>query len=137
MNIDERQEEIIEAFSLLDDWMEKYEYIIDLGQQLPVIDPKFQIEENVVKGCQSTVWVHADLVDGKMKYSSYSDTTITRGMIAMILKVLDGLPPENVVKSDLYFVDKIGLKANLSLTRANGLMSIINRMKQLAASSAS
>lgn len=132
MSIEERQNRIIERFSIFDDWMDKYEYLIDLAKKLPGIDPAYQTDENIVEGCQSTVWVHAESVNGSINYVSYSNTVLTQGLIALLLTVFNDLPAKEIIEADLFFIDKIGLSSNLSPSRANGLMSIVTRMKKLA-----
>ena len=132
MTIDEKQNEIVESFSLFDEWTDKYEYLIDLGKNLPKISEDKMTDEYLVKGCQSRVWLNADL-DGKvLKFKADSDAIVTRGIIALLIKVLDGHTPKQVLDADLYFIDKIGLKEHLSPTRANGLLSMIKQMKVYA-----
>lgn len=132
MNLVQRQEEIIEEFEFLTDWMEKYEHIIELGKNLPLIDPQYKTPENIIKGCQSQVWLHAELKDGKIYYTADSDAIITKGMIALMIRALSGLTPDEIINADLYFIDKIGLKEHLSPTRSNGLLSMIKQMKLYA-----
>lgn len=132
MNLVQRQEEIIEEFDFLTDWMEKYEHIIELGKNLPLIDPQYKTPENIIKGCQSQVWLHAELKDGKIYFTADSDAIITKGMIALMIRVLSGLTPDEIINADLYFIDKIGLKEHLSPTRSNGLLSMIKQMKLYA-----
>ena len=133
MTIEEREKEITEEFEFFgDDWESKYEHLIDLGKSLPLIDPILKTEDRIIKGCQSTVWLNAELIDGKIVYTADSDAIITKGMVALIIRVLSGQKPEDVVKAGLGFVDKIGLKEHLSPTRANGLVSMINQMKKEA-----
>ena len=129
MTINEIQDEIIEEFSFFSDWMEKYEYIIDLGKQLPLIDEQYKDEDHLIKGCQSRVWLHAGLEGGNVAFTADSDAVITKGIIALLIRVLSGQPAEAVAKSDLYFIDKIGLKEHLSPTRSNGLVSMVKQMK--------
>ncbi|MFN4233726.1 MAG: SufE family protein [Bacteroidia bacterium] len=132
MNLAERQEEIIEEFEFLTDWMEKYEHIIELGKNLPLIDPQYKTPENIIKGCQSQVWLHAELKDGKIYFTADSDAIITKGLIALMIRALSGLTPDEIINADLYFIDKIGLKEHLSPTRSNGLLSMIKQMKLYA-----
>lgn len=133
MSIEEIEQEIVEEFELMgEDWEAKYEHLIDLGKSLPLIDPALKTEERIIQGCQSQVWLNAGLVDGKMIYTADSDAIITKGMIALMIRVLSGQAPADIVKADLSFVDRIGLKEHLSPTRANGLVSMINRMKREA-----
>ncbi len=131
-SIDEIEEEITEEFSLFNDWMEKYEYIIELGKGLPLIDEKFKIEEYKVKGCQSQVWLNAELHNGKMVYRADSDAVITKGLIALLIRVLSNQKPEDITETKLEFLDKIGMKEHLSPNRANGLTAMINYMKKYA-----
>ncbi|NND78169.1 MAG: SufE family protein [Flavobacteriales bacterium] len=129
MTIGERQEEIIEEFSMFQDWMSKYEYIIDLGKELPLIDDEKKTEENIIKGCQSRVWLDANMKRDKIVFTADSDAIITKGLIALMVRVLSKSKPADVVNADLYFVDKIGLKEHLSPTRSNGLLAMIKQMK--------
>lgn len=133
MTIDEQIKEITEEFEFFgEDWESKYEHLIDLGKSLPLIKAELKTDDRVIKGCQSTVWLNAELNDGKIVYTADSDAIITKGMVALIIRVLSEQKPEDVVKADLSFVDKIGLKEHLSPTRANGLVSMINQMKKEA-----
>lgn len=129
MTINEIQNEIIEEFAFFDDWMEKYEYIIDLGKSLPLIDPMYKDEAHLIKGCQSQVWLHAANKGKQVDFTADSDAIITKGIIALLVRVLSGQPAEAVAQSDLYFIDKIGLKEHLSPTRSNGLVSMVKQMK--------
>lgn len=131
-SINEIQEEIISEFELFDDWMQKYEYIIDLGKSLPVIDEKYKTEDNLIKGCQSKVWLHADLKNGKIIFTADSDAIITKGLVGLMVRILSDHSPDEILNADLYFLDKIGLKEHLSPTRANGLLSMIKQMKMYA-----
>lgn len=133
MTINEIQEELIEDFSFFDDWMAKYEYIIQLGKELPLIDEQFKKDEYLIKGCQSKVWLHADHQDGKVIFTADSDAIITKGLVALMVKVLSGQMARDIVASDLYFIDQIGLQEHLSPTRANGLLSMVKQMKLYAA----
>lgn len=126
------EEEIIEEFSLFDDWMSKYEYIIELGKNLPLIDGKYKNESYEVKGCQSKVWLNAEMNDGKLFYKADSDAIITKGIISLLIRVLSGHKPDDIVSADMNFINKIGLKEHLSPNRANGLNSMINYMKKFA-----
>ena len=130
--IDPIQEEIIEEFSIFDDWMDKYNYLIELAKDLPPIDDKHRTEQYLIKGCQSRVWVDAELKDGKMYFTADSDAIITKGIIALLIRVLDGRTPQEVLDTDLYFIDRIGLQENLSPTRANGLLGMIKQMRLYA-----
>ncbi|MCB0581966.1 MAG: SufE family protein [Phaeodactylibacter sp.] len=129
MSINQIQDEIIDEFSLFSDWMEKYEYIIDLGKHLPLIDEQYKDEEHLIKGCQSRVWLHAGLEGDKVVFTADSDAVITKGIIALLVRVLSNQPAEEVAQSELYFIDKIGLKEHLSPTRSNGLVSMVKQMK--------
>ena len=126
------QEEILKEFNLFEDWMEKYEYIIDLGKTLPMIDNKHKTDNNLIKGCQSRVWLHADEQGGKILYSADSDAIITKGIVAILIRVLSNQNAEEIAKADLAFIGKIGFKEQLSQTRANGLVSMIKEMKLYA-----
>jgi cysteine desulfuration protein SufE len=132
LTINEIQDELIEEFSLFGDWMEKYENIIQMGKELPLIGEQYKKEENLIKGCQAKVWLHADFKNGKILFSADSDAIITKGLVSMVVRVLTNHTPEEIVHADLYFVDKIGLKEHLSLTRSNGLLSMIKQMKMYA-----
>lgn len=129
MNINEIQEEIIGEFEMFEEWMEKYEFIIDLGKSLPLIKEEYKIPENLIKGCQSQVWLHAEMEGNKVMFTADSDAIITKGLVGLIVRVLSGHTPDEIVNADLYFVDKIGLKEHLSPTRSNGLVSMIKQMK--------
>ena len=129
MAINEIQDEIIEEFSFFDDWMERYEYIIDLGKSLPLIDAKYKDEAHLIKGCQSQVWLHADNDDNKIDFTADSDAVITKGIIALLIRVLSGQSAKAIAAANLYFIDKIGLKEHLSPTRSNGLVSMVKQMK--------
>jgi cysteine desulfuration protein SufE len=132
MTITEVQEDIIGEFSLFDDWMDKYNLLIDLGKDLPVIDPRYKTKDFLIEGCQSKVWLHPGY-DGKMiTFTADSDAIITRGIVALLIKVLSKRSPEEIINSDLYFIDKIGLRQNLSPTRSNGLLSMVRQMKLYA-----
>jgi cysteine desulfuration protein SufE len=132
MTIDEVQNSIIEEFSLFDDWMDKYNLLIDIGKELPVIDPKYKVKDFLIEGCQSKVWLYP-LYDGKViSFTADSDAIITRGIVALLIKVLSNRSPDEIIATDLYFIDKIGLKQNLSPTRSNGLLSMVRQMKLYA-----
>jgi cysteine desulfuration protein SufE len=133
MTIEEIEKEITEEFEFFgDDWEAKYEHLIDLGKSLPLIDPAKKTTDRVIQGCQSTVWLDAELINGRIVFKADSDAIITKGMVALMIRVLSNQKPEDVVKAKLDFVDKIGLKEHLSPTRANGLVSMINQMKKEA-----
>jgi cysteine desulfuration protein SufE len=129
MSINEIQDEIIDEFSLFGDWMGKYEYIIDLGKQLPLIEEKYKDEKHLIKGCQSRVWLHADKEKEHLTFTADSDAIITKGIIALLIRVLSGQKAEDIAQADLYFIDQIGLKEHLSQTRSNGLVSMVKQMK--------
>ena len=129
MTIKEQQDAIIEEFSFFTDWTEKYEYIIQLGKDLPLIDEQYKKEENLIKGCQSKVWLHAEHRDGKIFFTADSDAVITKGLVSMVVRVLSGQSPAAIAEAEIYFVDAIGLKSHLSLTRSNGLLSMLKQMK--------
>ena len=129
MNLIEKQEEIIQEFEIFDDWMEKYEYIIDLGKDLPKIDEDKKTDDRLIEGCQSRVWLDAHYTDGQMHFTADSDAIITKGIIGLLIRVLDKEAPEAVAKADLFFIEKIGLQEHLSPTRANGLLGMVKRLK--------
>ena len=129
MTINEIQDEIIGEFSFFDDWMDKYEYIIELGKDLPLIDPKYKTEDHLIKGCQSLVWLHAEDKAGIVEFTADSDAIITKGLIALMVRVLSNQKAKDIAVSDLYFINKIGLQEHLSPTRANGLLSMVKQMK--------
>lgn len=134
MTINEAQDQIIEEFSIFDEWLDRYNYLIELSGELPQIAPEHKTDQYVIKGCQSRVWVDATLdEDGKMHFTADSDAIITKGIISLLIRVLDGHTPEEVRDADLYFIDRIGLAQNLSPTRANGLLAMIRQMKLFAA----
>jgi len=132
MTINEIQDELIEDFAFFTDWMEKYEYIIQLGKEVPLIDEQYKTDEYIIKGCQSKVWLFPEIKDGKVYFTADSDAIITKGLVSLMVKVLSGHSAKELVDADLYFVDKIGLKEHLSPTRANGLLSMIKQMKLYA-----
>ncbi len=132
MTIKEKQEEIIEEFALFDEWMGKYQYIIDLGKDLPLIDEKYKVEENLIKGCQSRVWLHAELVDGKIIFTADSDAIITKGIVGLVIQVFSNHTPKEIVDADLFFIDQIGLQEHLSPTRSNGLLSMLKQIRMYA-----
>ena len=127
--IQEIQKEITEDFAMFDDWMQKYEYLIDLGKDLATIKEQYKIEDNIIKGCQSRVWLHAEHTDGKIIFTADSDAIMTKGIIAILITVLSGQSPQNIADAKLDFINEIGLKDQLSPTRANGLVSMIKQMK--------
>ena len=131
-NIKEIQEEIVADFEMFDDWMQRYEYMIDLGKDLPLIDEKYKTDKNIIKGCQSKVWVHAQMEDDKLNFTADSDAIITKGIIAILIRAFSGQHPKDILDADTEFIDKIGLKEHLSVTRANGLVSMIKQLKMYA-----
>ncbi len=131
-NIQEIENEIVEDFSLFDDWDGKYEYIIDLGKKLSPLDDQYKIDDNKVKGCQSTVWLHAEHKDGKVFYYADSDAVIVKGLISMLIRVLSGHTPDEIINADLDFINKIGMTSHLAQTRANGLLAMVKQMKNYA-----
>ena len=132
MSIQEIQEEIIEEFAMFEDWMQRYEYMIDLGKTLPLIAAEFKTDDNIIKGCQSKVWVHAELKDSQLEFTADSDAIITKGIIAILIRVFSNQHPKDILASDTSFIDQIGLKEHLSPTRANGLVSMIKQIKMYA-----
>lgn len=132
MTLEQKQQEIIDEFAVFDDWMDKYEYIIDLGKDLPKIDPAKKTDDRLIEGCQSRVWLDAQIVDGKMEFSADSDAIITKGIIGLLIRVMNNEAPEDVAKADLHFIKDIGLQEHLSPTRANGLVSMVQKMKMAA-----
>jgi len=132
MQIKEIQDEIVDEFSMFDDWMQRYEYIIELGKTLPLIDEKYKTEDNIIKGCQSKVWVHGEEQDGNIVFTADSDAILTKGIIAILIRVFSNQNPEAILKANTDFIDEIGLKEHLSPTRANGLVSMIKQIKMYA-----
>lgn len=128
----EIQDEIIEDFSVFDDWLDRYNYLIELGNQLKPIDESLKINENLINGCQSKVWLDTDFKDGKIIYKAESDAIIVKGIVALLVKVMNNRTPEEILETDLYFIDKIGLKQNLSPTRSNGLLAMVKKMRLYA-----
>lgn len=132
MTINQIQDEIIEEFSEVDDWMDRYAMIIDLGNALPAIDPKYKTPEHLIEGCQSRVWVNAEEREGKVLYTADSDAIIVKGIIALLIRVLNDHTPQEILDADLYFIDRIGLAENLSPTRSNGLVAMVKQMRLYA-----
>ncbi|MDC9723229.1 MAG: SufE family protein [Urechidicola sp.] len=132
MTIKEIQEEIIDEFSVFDDWMERYEYMIDLGKSLEIIDVANKIDINLIKGCQSKVWIHADLNDETIHFTADSDAILTKGIVALVLRVFSDQKPKDILEADTEFINEIGLKEHLSPTRANGLVSMLKQIKLYA-----
>jgi cysteine desulfuration protein SufE len=131
-NIRDIQEEIVAEFEVYDDWMDKYNYLIDISKDLPLINEKLKVKENLINGCQSKVWLNAEFNEGLIHFSADSDAIITKGIISLLIRVLSGREPKEIMETDLYFIDKIGLRQNLSPTRSNGLLSMIKQMKLYA-----
>ena len=132
MTTDLVQEQIIDDFSVFDEWLDKYNYLIELSRELPAINEKHRTEQYLIKGCQSRVWVDAELREGRVYFSADSDAIITKGIIALLIKVLNGRTPQEIIDTDLYFIDRIGLSENLSPTRSNGLLAMIRQMRMYA-----
>lgn len=132
MTVNEVQDQVVEEFSLFDDWMDRYNYLIELGRTLPVIDPRFKTNDYLIEGCQSKVWLYPSF-DGKtISFTADSDAIITKGIVALLIRVLSGRVPDEIINADLYFIDKIGLKQNLSPTRSNGLLSMVKQIRLYA-----
>jgi len=129
MTLNEKQQEIIQEFNMFDDWMEKYEYIIELGKDLPLIEEAAKTDDKLIEGCQSRVWLDASFDEGTLQFRADSDAIITKGIIGLLIRVLNGESPEMVAKADLFFIKEIGLEEHLSPTRANGLLSMVKKMK--------
>ena len=132
MIIKELQDEIIDEFAMFDDWMERYEYIIEMGKSLPLIENQYKTKENLIMGCQSKVWLHADYQNGKLIFTAESDAILTKGIIALLLRVYSNQSPKDILNSEAFFIDEIGLKEHLSPTRANGLVSMVKQLKLYA-----
>lgn len=132
MTVNEIQDEIIEEFSISDDWMDRYALLIDMGNSLPALDEKYKSESNLIEGCQSRVWLHAEYTDGKVIFQGESDAVIVKGIVALLIRVLSEHTPQEILEADLYFIDRIGLKEHLSPTRSNGLVAMLKQMKMYA-----
>jgi len=132
MTINEIQSELVDEFSMFDDWMERYEYMIELGKSLPIIDSQYKKEENLIKGCQSKVWLHAELINDKIVYTADSDAIITKGIVSILIRTFTNQSPSEILEANTNFIDEIGLKEHLSPTRANGLVSMIKQIKLYA-----
>jgi len=132
MDLTQTQERIIEEFAVFDDWMDKYNYLIDLGRDVPVIDPKYKVKDYLIEGCQSKVWLYPEFDGNVVRFSADSDAIITRGIVSLLIKVLSGRTPGEIMAADLFFIDRIGLRQNLSPTRSNGLLAMIRQMKLYA-----
>lgn len=131
-SIDEIQDEIIEEFSVFDDWMDKYALLIDLGNALPPLDEKYKTPENLIEGCQSRVWLQADYSDGRIDFEAESDAIIVKGIVSLLVRVLSGRTPDEILNAQLYFIEKIGLTEHLSPTRSNGLVAMVKQMRMYA-----
>lgn len=132
MEIKTIQDEIVDEFSMFDDWDERYQYVIDLGKSLPLINEQYKTDDNIIKGCQSKVWLHGEEKDGKVIFTADSDAILTKGIIAILIRVFSNQKPENILQADTSFIDEIGLREHLSPTRANGLVSMIKQIKMYA-----
>jgi cysteine desulfuration protein SufE len=132
MTINEIQDEIIDEFSGFDDWMDKYQLLIDLGNEQEPLDEKYKVESNLIDGCQSRVWLQADYLDGKINFTAESDALIVKGIVALLIRVLSGHTPQEILDADLYFIEQIGLKEHLSPTRSNGLLAMVKQMRVYA-----
>src|SRR5574344_1343577 len=132
MTINEIQDEIIDEFSGFDDWMDKYQLLIDLGNEQAPLDERYKVESNLIDGCQSRVWLQADYSDGKIQFTADSDALIVKGIIALLIRVMNNRTPQEILDADLYFIDKIGLKEHLSPTRSNGLLAMVKQMRMYA-----
>jgi cysteine desulfuration protein SufE len=132
MELDQVQNNIVDEFSAFEDWMDKYNFLIELGKDLPVIDPRFKTKDFLIEGCQSKVWLHPEFDGNIITFTADSDAIITRGIVSLLIKVLSGRTPKEIMDTDLFFIDKIGLRQNLSPTRSNGLLSMVKQMKLFA-----
>jgi cysteine desulfuration protein SufE len=132
LTLNQIEDEIVNEFEMFNDWSDKYEYIIELGKKLPLIDSKYKTDENKVQGCQSQVWLHYNIDNGKIIFTADSDAIITKGLIGLLIRVLSGQEPQDILNAKLDFIEKIGMKEHLSMTRANGLIAMINHMKRIA-----
>ncbi len=132
MSLDQVQEEIIQEFEVFNDWLDKYNFLIELSNNLPVIDPKYKTREHLIDGCQSKVWLRGEMEGSRIIFTADSDAIITKGIVSLLIRVLSGREPQEIIDADLYFIDRIGLKENLSPTRSNGLLSMLKQMKLYA-----
>ena len=132
MTIQEQQEDIVSDFEYLGNWDDKYEYIIQLGKELPLIEDKYKTDDNLIRGCQSRVWLHVDYIDGKLEFTADSDAVITKGLISLVIKVLSGHSPKEIAEAEITFINAIGLSSHLSPTRSNGLLSMVKQIKLYA-----
>ena len=131
-SIQQEQDAIIKEFEIFDDWLDRYEYLIELSKDLEPLDPKYKTNEYLITGCQSRVWLMAEMQDGRLVYTAETDAIITKGIISLLIRVISGQKPDDIVNADLYFIDRIGLRQNLSPTRSNGLLSMVKQMKLYA-----
>ena len=132
MSINELQDQIIDEFSVFDDWMDKYALLIDLGNSLPPLDERYKTESNLIEGCQSRVWLQADYVEGKIIFQGESDAVIVKGIVSLLIQILSGHTPQEIIDADLYFIERVGLKEHLSPTRSNGLVAMVKQMRLYA-----
>jgi cysteine desulfuration protein SufE len=132
MELNDIQDIIVDEFSVFDDWMDKYNYLIDIGKDLPVIDPRFKTKDYLIEGCQSKVWLYPEFDGNTIKFTADSDAIITRGIVSLLIRVLSARTPQEIMKANLFFIDRIGLRQNLSPTRSNGLLSMVKQMKLYA-----
>jgi len=132
MTLNEIQDQVTEEFAMFDDWISRYDYLIDLGRTLPVIEQKYKTNDYLIEGCQSKVWLHPEFNGNILSFTADSDAIITRGIVALLVRVLSGRTPDEIIAADLYFIDRIGLRQNLSPTRSNGLLSMVKQMKLYA-----
>ena len=131
-DFNETQQDIVDEFSVFDDWLDRYNYLIELGNDLPAIDPRYRTSEYLINGCQSKVWLHADLVNGRLVFDADSDAIIVKGIVALLVKLMNNRTPEEILDNDLFFIDEIGLRQNLSPTRSNGLLAMVKKMRLYA-----
>lgn len=132
MTLHETQQDIVDEFSVFDDWLDRYNYLIELGNDLPELAPGYKTDEYLIRGCQSRVWLHAELKDGKIEFRADSDAVIVKGIVALLVRVMSGRKPEEILEDDLFFIEEIGLHQNLSPTRSNGLLSMVKKMRTYA-----
>lgn len=132
LSVNEVQDKIIGEFEVFDDWLDKYDYLIELSNDLPIIDPQFRTSQHLIEGCQSRVWLRGELDGNRIRFTADSDAIITKGIVALLIRVLSGREPREIIEADLYFIDRIGLKENLSPTRSNGLLAMLKQMKLYA-----
>ena len=130
--MEEIQKEIVEEFSVFNDWLDKYDYLIEIGNDLPAIDPRYRTSEFLINGCQSTVWLHADVIVGKLQFKADSDAIIVKGIVALLVKLMNNRTPAEILENELFFIDGIGLRQNLSPTRSNGLLAMVKKMRLYA-----